>query len=95
MPLFLVPSDDSLGDRKVLHGQLVVGQIYRRSAALRAETQWLWALNGVPDGPEALQRTGLAATPQEGLSALTEQWSKWLDWANLTERIERHQERPR
>ena len=85
MSLFLVPSDDSPGDSKVMHGPWVVGQIYKRSAAFRPETQWLWALNGVPDGPLDLTRTGLAATPEEGLSALTEQWSKWLDWANLAE----------
>jgi len=86
MPLLLVPSDDSPGDRKVMHGALVVGQIYRRSAAMRAETQWLWAINGVPGGPVGLTLTGLAATPEEGLGALTEQWAKWLEWTNLAER---------
>jgi hypothetical protein len=86
MPLFLVPSDDSPGDSKVMHGALVVGQIYRRRAAMRAETQWLWAINGVPGGPVGLTLTGLAATPEEGLGALTEQWAKWLEWTNLAER---------
>jgi hypothetical protein len=45
MTCLLVRSDDSPGDTKVMHGQLLVGQIYRR-AALRAETQWRWTLNG-------------------------------------------------
>ena len=32
-------------DYQVMHGDLKVGQIYRRKAAFRPEAQWLWALN--------------------------------------------------
>jgi hypothetical protein len=86
MSLFLVPSDESPGDSKVMHGQLLVGQIYQRSSALAAETQWLWALNGVPEGPLGLSLTGLTATREDAFKALTQRWAKWLEWANLAER---------
>jgi hypothetical protein len=46
----------------VLHGELQIGEIYRRKAALRSDAQWLWALNGVPEGPRGLAFTGLAPT---------------------------------
>ena len=68
-----------------MHGQLVVGEIHKQVAAVRTGTEWLWVFNGVPI-PEVLTFTGFAATPQEGLSTLTEQWSKWLHWAKLAER---------
>ncbi len=75
-------SDD---DYQVLHGELQVGQIYRRKVALRPEAQWLWALNGVPQGPPDLAFTGLAGSLDEALAALKERWSMWLASAELSE----------
>ena len=69
----------------MLHGELQVGQIYKRKAAIRPEAQWLWALNGVPESPQGLALTGLAATLDEATAALTERWSKWLAAAELSE----------
>jgi hypothetical protein len=85
MSLFLVPSDSSPGDSKVMHGQLLVGQIYKQGAASRTGSEWLWVFNGV-SSPEGLMIAGSAATPQEAITALTELWSKWLDWAKLAEK---------
>jgi hypothetical protein len=42
MSLFLVPSDGSPGDSKVMHGQLLVGQIHKQVAPFRAGSEWLW-----------------------------------------------------
>jgi hypothetical protein len=84
--LVLKPKGDgSEDDYRVLHGELEVGQIYRRKAALRPETQWLWALDGVPEGPVGLSATGLAATLDEAIAALKERWGKWLVSVGLTE----------
>jgi hypothetical protein len=69
----------------VLHGELPVGQIYKRKAALRPETQWLWALNGVPHAPSGPAFTGLAATLDEAMATLKESWFKWLASAELSE----------
>jgi hypothetical protein len=77
MSLLLKPSG-SEDDYLVLLGELQVGQIYQRKVALRPEAQWLWALNGVPQGPPGLAVTGLAATLDEATAALKERWSKWL-----------------
>jgi hypothetical protein len=85
MSLFLVPSDGSPGDSKVMHGQLLVGQFHKQVAAFRAGSEWLWIFNGVPS-PEGRTVAGSAATPQEAMTALTELWSKWLNWAKLAER---------
>jgi hypothetical protein len=63
VPLVLKPKGDGSGDEYlVLHGELEVGKIYRRKVAHRPETQWVWALNGVPEGPVGLSATGVAAT---------------------------------
>ena len=59
MSLVLAPKGDAADDYHVLHGELQVGQIYKRKAAIRPEAQWLWALNGVPEGPHGLALTGL------------------------------------
>ena len=86
MPLVLKPKGDgSENDYRVLHGELEVGQIYKRKVALRPETQWLWTLNGVPEGPVGLSVTGLAATLDEAIGALKERWGKWLGSADLSE----------
>jgi hypothetical protein len=86
MSLVLKPNANGTGDDyRVLHGELEVGQIYKRSVALRPETQWLWALNGVPECPNGVAFTGLAASLDEAMAALIVRWSKWLVSVGLTE----------
>lgn len=86
MSLVLKPNADGPADEyHVLHGELRIGQIYKRKVALRPDSQWLWALNGVPEGPRGLVFTGLAATLDEAAAALQERWSKWLASAELSE----------
>jgi hypothetical protein len=58
-------NENNLDDYDVMHAGLRVGHIYKRQAAHRAETQWLWALNGVPDGPAGLRIRGMAQTRDE------------------------------
>jgi hypothetical protein len=78
--------DGEPGDFKLLHGGLLVGRLYKRSASLSVGAEWLWSLNGVPEGPAGVDFTGLAATQEDAVRALTERWVKWLEWANLMER---------
>jgi hypothetical protein len=86
MSLVLKAGAEATDDYHVMHGELKVGQIYKRQAALRPEAQWLWALNGVPTDPDAPASTGLAATLHEAMAALQERWSKWLASSELTEK---------
>jgi hypothetical protein len=86
MSLVLRPNADGSPDEYlVLHGGLQVGQIYKRTVTFRPEAQWLWALNGVPEGPKGLVFTGPTATLDEAKAALEERWDKWLAWADLSE----------
>jgi hypothetical protein len=87
MSLVLKAVAEVTDDYHVMHGELTVGQIYKRKAALRAEAQWLWALNGVPIASDAPALTGLAATLDEAMAALKERWSKWLASSELTEKV--------
>jgi hypothetical protein len=86
MSLALEPSGDGSPDEYiVLHGELQIGQIYKRKVALRPDTQWLWALNGVPEAPPGLGLTGLASSLADATAALKERWSEWLASAELSE----------
>jgi hypothetical protein len=85
MSLVLRPNAAATDDYDVMHGELQVGRIYRRRAAIRPEMQWLWAFNGVPGGPAGLALTGLAASLDEALAGLQESWSKWLASTELSE----------
>jgi hypothetical protein len=86
MSLVVKPNEDgSADDYNVIHGDLRIGQIYKREAALRPETQWVWALNGLPECPNGLAITGLAASLDDALAELNARWAKWLSSAGLTE----------
>jgi hypothetical protein len=86
MSLMLKPNGDGGSDEfLVTHGELQIGQIYKRKAALTPETQWLWALNGIPEAPRGLGLTGLAASLDDATAALRERWSQWLASAELSE----------
>jgi len=83
MALKLQPNDASPDDHCVMHGDLQVGQIYKRKAPLRPESQWVWALNGLPaDSPISAS----AATLDEAMAGLEARWKQWLAWANLAEK---------
>ena len=85
MSLVLKPNAAATDDYHVMHGELQVGQIYKRKAAIRPEAQWLWTLNGVPATADGLAVTGLAANLDDATAALKESWSKWLAAAELSE----------
>jgi len=86
MPLTLQASiDGNPGDFTLLHGGLLVGRLYKRSGTSTLGAEWLWSLNGVPEGPLGVPLTGLAGTRDEAVTALSERWAKWLEWANLVE----------
>lgn len=80
MPLVLMRNAED--DFHVMSGGLRVGRIYKRESA-RPEMQWLWALNGVYGGPDAMRIAGIAATLDQAQADLKESWAKWTAWANL------------
>jgi hypothetical protein len=69
----------------ILHGELKVGRIYKREAAINPAAQWVWAITGVYDGPKPMVRSGLTATHEEAMAALKDSWQRWLAWAELSE----------
>jgi hypothetical protein len=77
--------DNAPDDYLVLHGKLMVGRVYKRSATTQPEVLWIWALNGMTGLPSDLAIAGTAATREEALAAVNEKWTKWLEWANLKE----------
>jgi hypothetical protein len=83
--LVLIPKADTADDHNVLDGELQVGQIYKRKAAIRPETKWLWALNGALQGHDGLALTGLAATLDEATAALQDRWTKLISAEDLSE----------
>jgi hypothetical protein len=86
MTLLLQPNaDGSPGDYDVFHGALRVGQIYKRAAAHRPDTEWMWVFNGVPDSLGGLALAGSAESRERAEAALRERWEQWLAWAGLSE----------
>jgi hypothetical protein len=72
-------------DYLLMHGRLPVGRICRRHSAFRADANWLWTLNGVIGGPDTLCRAGTSASPETAEAQVNENWSRWLQWAKLSE----------
>src|SRR6267378_3107904 len=63
MPLALHPNPASAPARRktdhlVMNGQLEVGRIYKRDTPNKSDSQWLWAINGVPLAAANLQEIG-------------------------------------
>ena len=91
MPLTLRSNPDTAPERRqsdhlVMSGELQVGRIYKRESTVNADSQWLWAINGVQRaGPEVMRVAGLTATLETAQAELTENWQKWLAWAHLQE----------
>jgi hypothetical protein len=83
--LVVKPNEDgSADDYNVIHCELRIGQIYKRKI-LRPESQWVWVLNGLPECPNGLATTGLAASFEDAMAELKARWAKWLASAGLTE----------
>jgi hypothetical protein len=73
-------------DHLVMNGQLEVGRIYKRDTPDKSDSQWLWAINGVPLAAAGVMRVaGIAASFEQAKAELQENWEKWLAWANLQE----------
>src|SRR4030081_509896 len=91
MPLALHPNAASAPVRRktdhlVMNGQLEVGRIYKRDTPNKSDSQWLWAINGVPLAAAGVMRVaGIAASFEQAKAELQENWEKWLAWANLQE----------
>jgi hypothetical protein len=84
MDVSLKPTEQgSAEDFHVMHGELRIGQIYKRKVSLRPDAQWLWALNGLPMSIDDLPLTGLSASLEEATIAIGERWMNWLAWAQL------------
>jgi hypothetical protein len=81
MPLVLI--QNAKDDFNVMSGKLCVGRICRRNTPGRPEMQWLWALNGVHGGPDAMRIAGITGTLDQAQTELNESWVKWTAWANL------------
>ena len=91
MPLTLRRNPDSALERRqsdhlVMSGELQVGRIYKRESTINADSQWLWAINGVQRaGPDVMRVAGMTATLETAQAELSENWQKWLAWAHLHE----------
>ena len=72
-------------DFHAMYGELRIGQMYRRKISLRPDSEWLWALNGVPVSADELALTGLSAGRDEATAALEARWKSWLAWAQFKE----------
>jgi hypothetical protein len=57
----------------------------KRKISLRADPEWLWALNSLSVSADGLPLTSLSASLDEASSALGERWKSWLAWARLKE----------
>jgi hypothetical protein len=68
-----------------MHGALRVGQICRRQAFIQPDRAWLWAINGVPGGPDPLGLAGTSSTLDDAEAQMNAAWRQWLAWAGLME----------
>jgi hypothetical protein len=75
----------SADEYQVLHGNWQIGQIIKRISALDPKRQWLWALNGVPDGPDNMSRTGFSESLDAAKAEFTDCWERWLGWAGFAQ----------
>jgi len=92
MALTVIPDTEVSPSRRVtapeflvMHGALQIGRICKRHGSAAPDCQWIWAITGAHDGPDAMRRSGMTATHEEAVIALKENWRRWLAWANLSE----------
>jgi hypothetical protein len=89
MALVLRPIATSPDDRQATHGEWQVGQIEKRPPLTGNKPRYIWALNGVPAGPQGIRLTGVTGTVDEAEAELRKSWEEWLAWANLSDVKER------
>ena len=89
MALVLRPDASSSGDQLATHGEWQVGRIDKRLSFTGPEARYIWALNGVPGGPDGIRLSGVAATVDEAEAGLKTSWEEWLAWAPLSDVEER------
>jgi hypothetical protein len=89
MALMLQPDASSSGDQLAIHGEWQVGRIDKRPSFTGPEARYIWALNGVPGGPDGIRLSGVAATVDEAEAGLKTSWEEWLAWAHLSDVKER------
>jgi hypothetical protein len=85
MALVLREDAGAPDNQKVMHGEWQVGQIDKRPSFTGPEPRWLWALNGVPRGPEGMRLAGVTASLNEAEVELKKSWDEWLAWASLSD----------
>jgi hypothetical protein len=85
MALVLGPAADSPGDHQVMHGEWEVGRIDKRPSLTGGEARWIWALKGVPGGPQEIRLAGVTDTLKEAEAELKKSWEQWLLWASLSD----------
>jgi hypothetical protein len=82
--LALQPNDNgSADDHHVMQGEWQIGRVYRRTGALRPESQWLWFISGMSRRNAGIPISGASATRDDALSATQASWNKLLAWAQL------------
>ena len=84
MALVLRPHPNSPGVHQVMHGEWEVGRIDKAPSMTGPGDRWIWALNGVPGGPDGIRLTGVTDTIDEAQVELAKSWKQWLDWAGLS-----------
>ncbi len=85
MALVLRPHPSSPGVHNVMHGGWEVGRIDKAPSMTGPGTRWIWALNGVPGGPNGIRLTGVTDTIDEAELELTKSWKQWLEWGGLSD----------
>ena len=89
MALVLRPDASSSGDQLAMHGEWQVGRIDKRLSFTGPQARYIWALNGVPGGPDGIRLSGVATTVDEAAAGLKTSWEEWLAWAHLSDVEER------
>jgi hypothetical protein len=84
-PNIALPATLQEEDFLLTHGGMPVGRICRRQGALRTDGMWLWAINGVPGGPEPFGLAGTSSSLEEAEAKMNAGWHRWLAWAGLVE----------
>lgn len=85
MALVLRPAANSPDIHQVMHGEWEVGRIDKRPPLTGEGARWIWALNGVPGGPQGIRLAGVTGTLDEAEAELKKSMEQWLLWASLSD----------
>jgi hypothetical protein len=80
------PIDNDRRDFTVYCGEWAMGRIYEQ----RGEPEhigWFWSLYGVVGKPPKVHTNDHAPTFEEAKAQLEAAWRRWLDWAQLQEKV--------